>query len=135
MRAWKGLEVTVSHDLATSLSCSWKPCRLPWPRGVGYLGAIQASDRVGWAKGLQKQGRWLTRQPEEAVLWPLLLKRASKTQGSWAGAWDFVLLGAGGHLRLCPFSGVGAPGDFVPSRELGHLRLVPSLRSWRPLWS
>ena len=38
----------------TSLSCSWKPCRLPWPRG-GHCGTIQASDRVGWPRACRRR--------------------------------------------------------------------------------
>ena len=59
-RLWKGLRWCLSvMTPVTSLSCSWKQCRLLWPRG-GHCGVIQASDHVGWPTTCRRRdgGSW-----------------------------------------------------------------------------
>lgn len=123
----EGAEVTVSHDSRRPLPVLFrKPCRLPWPRGRP-LGGVPYRHLTAWlAKGLQKQGRWLTRQPEEA--------------GSVASAPSRELakprVYMGRSLGLCPFSGAGVPEtlsllgscgapETLSLRSWGHLRLCP----------
>lgn len=54
----EGAEVTVWYvsvmTPVTSLPCSWKQCRLLWPRG-GDCDTIWASDHVGWPRTCRRR--------------------------------------------------------------------------------